>query len=96
MSCLSRTQQAAIARDNQVKLDQVCLYCSTASVWVEAGGIWFCPNDRCHGPAGGAARHARECKDCKTEPSENGITLIEPCEAFKRKHAEIDGKSGLA
>ena len=84
---LDKPTREKIAKEKDLFVHEVCCYCGTADKDVEAGGIWYCPNDRCQGPSGGAARHLHECKECVTRITMNSVILVTPCEVYNSKHA---------
>lgn len=63
---MTKDERERRAKEAGVEVHQVCGACGTASELVEAGGLWYCPNPRCQGCAGGAIRHILNCKDCKS------------------------------
>lgn len=43
------------------KYEEKCMVCGSTDPEVEARGIWYCPNPRCHAPGGEAAsKHLRK------------------------------------
>ena len=70
---------------------QVCFACGLADAKIEGGGVWYCPNPRCSGCAGGQRRHVEICEQCVTVKHPGiydrvgDITLVDACDVFVRK-----------
>lgn len=81
-----REEREQKAKESGVPIHCVCCYCGLASKQVEAGGMWYCPNARCAGPAGGQHRHVLECQDCRKKIGEDHTTVYSVCDVFSRDH----------
>lgn len=61
-----------------------CMVCGSTDPAVEARGIWYCPNPRCHAPGGGASRHLVSCKKCVTRENGQRLLVVSTCELCPR------------
>ena len=65
-----------------------CIRCGSTDPKVEAGGIWYCPNPRCHAPGGGGVRHLTTCPNCRIKDDGRTFEVLATCEVYRRDHAE--------
>ena len=67
-----------------------CIGCGSTDPDVEAGGIWYCPNPRCHAPGGGGTRHLVACKACRiADLPGDKFRVVSTCEIYDRDHADV-------